>query len=837
MILQMKTTVFTICSANYLPYARVLHRSLARNGAVGDFVCFLVDEINGRFSTCELPFDCVEARTIGCGNFFDMAARYSIMEMNTAIKPYCFKWLLENKKSNNIVYLDPDIYVLAEFVELYELLSADADIVLTPHSTKPLRDGKDPDDLRLLRTGAYNLGFCAVRPSSSASAFLDWWHGHLIENCTIEIEKGVFVDQKYCDLVPSYFDNVRVLRHPGYNVAYWNLLHRKVSKDRETGMWQVNALPLRFFHFSGVVPGDDTIFSKHQNRFSVHNIGDVKELLTNYVCELRQLSRLSDTDLFSLRYSYANLPGDIPFTEDLRTVYRELLRPDQRSVDAAFSTDFGRYLTLSPDVMQDESAPITRLAYAIWKSRRDLKEMFALGSCEGRAAFLSWFFTTATREHKVSPLIVNATQELTYPDLTIANNRVRGVRYDGTTSSDRYNLAAYLDWAAPRRIHPDIAIGLSLFGYFRSENGLGAAVRANFQAAQSVGINVTAHDVPSVGFERRVDPNFPISEDPPPYDCLLLHVNADQVSKLETYIDPRRLRGRHRIGYWAWELGAMPLEWVGAYKCVDEIWAPSQFAANAFKQRTTKPVSVVHHPVEVPSPRKDTDILRAKFGLPTDRVVFLTAFDLNSYIDRKNPDGAIDAFKNAFVENDTEGPVLAIKFHGNYHRNSRFERFLETVSFDSRIILLDKVLTVQEISELQWCCDAFISLHRSEGFGLWIAECMARGKPCIVTNYSGNVDFTDATNSIPIGYSMVRVRTGEYPFGEGQWWAEPDMDEAVSALRDVADSAIIRGRIGSAARHYVAKHLSFPLIGSVIKERLFAGRSEIIDLPELLVTS
>jgi hypothetical protein len=830
----MKITVFTICSANYLPYARVLHRSLGRNSAIRDFVCFLVDEVNGRFSTEDLPFDCVEARTIGCGNFFDMAARYSIIEMNTAIKPYCFKWLLKNKNSDNIVYLDPDIYVLSEFLELNELLCADADIVLTPHSTQPLLDGKDPDDHRLLRTGVYNLGFCAVRRSSSASAFLDWWHEHLIENCTIEIENGIFVDQKYCDLVPSYFDNVKVLRHPGYNVAYWNLLHRKVIKTEENNEWLVNALPLRFFHFSGIVPSDNTVFSKHQDRFFLHNIGDVKELLTVYICELRELSRLSNIDLFSLGYSYAELPGGIPFTKDLRAVYRELLKPNQRSFDEAFSGNFGRYLTLSPDVIQDESAPITRLAYAIWKSRRDLRETFALGSFEGRSAFFSWFLTTATREHKVSPSIVNATRALADPDPTIANNRV-AIRYDATTSNDQRNLTAYFDWAAPRRINPDIAIGLSLFGYFRSENGLGAAVRANLRAAQSVGINVTAHDVPSVGFERRVDPNFPMSDDPPPYDCLLLHVNADQISKLETYVDPRRLRGRHRIGYWAWELGAMPLEWVGAYKRVDEIWTPSQFAANAFKQRTTKPVSVIHHPVEVPPPRKDTDSLRAKFGLPADRFVFLTAFDLNSYIDRKNPDGVVAAFKNAFVKNDTNAPILAVKFHGNYHRNSRFGKFLETVSSDSRIILIDKVLTVQEIGELQWCCDAFISLHRSEGFGLWIAECMARAKPCIVTNYSGNVDFTNATNSLPVGYSMVPVRRGEYPFGEGQWWAEPALDEAVSALRAVVESTSLRAEVGTAARQHVIRHLSYPLIGSIMENRLFAARSEIIDLPELSV--
>ncbi len=830
----MNTIVFTICSANYLPYARVLHRSLLRRGGVRDFVCFLVDEVGDHLALSELGFECVEAKRIGCGHFFDMAARYSIMEMNTAIKPFCFQWLVDNRKSEHIVYLDPDIYVMSEFLELNELLSQDADIVLTPHSTEPLRDGRDPDDLRLLRTGAYNLGFCALRRSGSTASFLDWWKAHLVENCAVDLERGIFVDQKYCDLLPSYFDNVKLLKHPGYNVAYWNLLHRRVNRDRESGEWRVNAVPLRFFHFSGIVPSDRTVFSKHQDRFGVYNIGDVRDLLNEYISELGELSHLSNINLFDLSYSYAKLLGGVAFTTELRKVYRELFKPAQRRFEDAFSSDIGRFVTLSPDVVQDDGTPITRLAHVIWRSRRDLREMFAVGSREGRSALLSWFLASATREHGVSPLIVEATQALADADPTVPPDSRPRIRVQETAPAVRPELTVFAGWAAPRRIEPAVPIGLSIFGYFRSESGLGAAVRANLRAAQSVGIYTTAHDVPNAGFDQRVEPNVAISDEPPRYDCLLLHVNADQIGNLKTFIDPRCLRGRHRVGYWAWELGAMPLEWVGAYRCVDEIWAPSNFAASSFGQRTAKPVSVVHHPVEVPASRHDIDKLRVKFGLPLDRFVFLTAFDLNSYIDRKNPDGAVRAFKKAF-KNAANSPVLVIKLHGSFHRNARFGRFLEAIAGDSRIVLLDKVMTAQEIGELQWCCDAFISLHRSEGFGLWIAECMARGKPCIVTNYSGNVDFTNPSNSLPIGYTMIRVRRGEYPFGEGQWWADPDVDEAVSALRGVEGSASLRERVGTEARRHVAKHLSHPLIGSVIKNRLFAARSEILDLPPLTV--
>ena len=191
--------------------------------------------------------------------------------------------------------------------------------------------------------------------------------------------------------------------------------------------------------------------------------------------------------------------------------------------------------------------------------------------------------------------------------------------------------------------------------------------------------------------------------------------------------------------------------------------------------------------------------------------------------------------KRAFPEH-SDSPVLVVKLHGNFHRNARFEKLVGAITEDSRIVLIDGVLGNDEVGELQWCCDAFVSLHRSEGFGLWIAECMARGKPCIVTNYSGNTDFTNALNSMPIGFTMVRVRPGEYPFGAGQWWADPDVEQAVRAMRQIAQSATLRETLGDAARRHIQTHLSPRVIGAAISDRLFCARAELIDLPQLIAS-
>ena len=338
-----------------------------------------------------------------------------------------------------------------------------------------------------------------------------------------------------------------------------------------------------------------------------------------------------------------------------------------------------------------------------------------------------------------------------------------------------------------------------MFGYFRSENGLGSAARQNMRAARAAGLPVTAYNVPCLGFADNLVPEFALHTGTPKQDIVLMHVNADTAKLIRTIYDPRVFQSRHKIGYWAWELSAMPIEWVGAYDEIDEVWAPSQFSAAAFAQRTRKPVTVMSHPVEVPAPPPDIAALRRRFKIAEDRFVFLTAFDLNSYIARKNPFAAVQAFSRAFAPGKSS-PLLVVKMHGEYHRDARFVKLQDLIAKNPNIVVIDSVLDAQSVSDLQWCCDAFVSLHRSEGFGLWIAECMARGKPCVVTGYSGNMDFTTSENSVLIGFSMVNVNRGEYPFGEGQSWAEPSADEAVAAMRALVDDAALASKIGKAAR-------------------------------------
>ncbi|WP_131196726.1 glycosyltransferase [Lichenihabitans psoromatis] len=785
---------FSICSANYLAYARTLHASLQESGVDALFVLFLVDEVAGRFDPDALGFPCIESRKLGIDTHFDMAARYTCMEMNTAIKPFCFAWLFDVAKADAAIYLDPDIRVFRPLTHVHDLLEHGSDLVLTPHSTEPLDQGDEPNDVRLLQTGVYNLGFVAFRRSQATQQFLSWWGEQLLTKCVVDLEHGLFVDQKFMDLAPAYVATTAILRHPGYNVAYWNLTHRQVDRPAtDPGLWQARGEWLHFFHFSGVVRGDRTIFSKHQNRLTVETIGPVKELLFDYLKRLDAHATLDGVRLDKIPYFYGCLSNGLRFTDDMRRVYAAQRWSGPHSYERCFGTDLDLYEMLEPSVMQDAGAPVTRLGYAIWSARADVRTAYPLATAEGRRGFAAWFLSSGSLEHKIPAPLVRA-----------AERQIAGQGREQVTN-------------AAVSLKP----GLGIYGYFRAETGVGNAARHGLRAATSAGIACRAYLLEAGASDNQVDPGMPLATGPSPFDCLLLHVNADETMRIDSLIDPGRLKGRYRIGYWAWELGQVPFEWEKAFDKVDEIWTPSRFSAKAFAARTHKPVRVMPHPVPVlPTRHLDRTAIRRRLAIPSERFAFLTAFDFKSYMARKNPLATVRAFRDAFPERDARSPILVIKCHGGDTSRHEMGSLQAAVAGDDRIVLLDAVFSPSDIADLQEACDAFVSLHRSEGFGLWIAECMARGKAVICTNYSGNTDFTSHRTVMPIGYRMVSVRSGDYPFGAGQWWADPDHGEAVAAMRAVAADVTLRRRLGDAARISIGATLSYDLIGTLMRDRL-----------------
>ncbi|MBT1071754.1 hypothetical protein [Pelotalea chapellei] len=269
--------VFTIASTNYLAYARVLMQSIRKYHDDVDLHLVLADESEGQLEGSAEPFEIIEARSLGIPDFQRMAFRYDIVEFNTAVKPFAFRFFLQ-KGYKKVIYFDPDILLYHGLQDLFRLLDQYS-IIVTPHMTVPLpvNDSCSPSEQSCLSSGTYNLGFLALSASKDANSFCDWWCEKCLTSCYCEVESGLFVDQKWINLVTAYWSSVHVLRHQGYNMAYWNLHERRLDGCLVNG-----AVPLVFFHFSGITLHDLNLISKYQNRFTLENRGDLAFLYQEY---------------------------------------------------------------------------------------------------------------------------------------------------------------------------------------------------------------------------------------------------------------------------------------------------------------------------------------------------------------------------------------------------------------------------------------------------------------------------------------------------------------------------------------------------------------------------
>jgi len=218
-----------------------------------------------------------------------MIDRYNITELNRSIKPFVFLRLFDDFPSRPVVYFDPDIAILSTLTELEQALEQGADCVLTPHICEPA-EYAEMQDGRMLQFGIYNLGFCALRDTPEVRRVVAWWGRRLERQCVIDLQAGLFVDQKWADLLPAFIEHTFILRHPGYNVGYWNLSQRTVR--RIDGGWEVNGLPLRFFHFSGsVVDHDPVVFSRHSSEFRLQTLREAAVLFKDYVTQVYRFGR------------------------------------------------------------------------------------------------------------------------------------------------------------------------------------------------------------------------------------------------------------------------------------------------------------------------------------------------------------------------------------------------------------------------------------------------------------------------------------------------------------------------------------------------------------------
>jgi len=494
---------------------------------------------------------------------------------------------------------------------------------------------------------------------------------------------------------------------------------------------------------------------------------------------------LSDDTLrlvFLLGHAQSSAPATLSDERASRFLLWFALEGWRRYPDVNFSADYLDFL----------SAPIppcaSRLATYVLFTKPELRSRFS-GDVE---RFHDWYYDGGAESLGLSPFL---------------SARERDVR----------RAAQQRDPGGFKKAGFSRVPGVNIFGFGDSIMGVGEDARALAAALRYANIPCALINLslpsdgvtdvaPALDLPKTSRPIFPINIFTlPPFETARLRIERGRAL----------FQDRYSIGYWPWELTSLPDHWKSVFDLVDEVWAASDFLEKVYSGLTDKPVILMPPHVHIPD---DEPVDLSLFGLSRDDFIVLSMFDYNSFIARKNPDGALAAFQKAFPSHGKEKLIIKT-INADAHPDAA--RHLATLAAgEKRCVIINKPLSRAQILGLIKQSACFISLHRAEGFGRVIAEAMALGTPVAATDWSGSACFLDATRGYPVSYALRDVEAGEYPFRDGSQWAEPSIADAANKLRVVRanrDPAIT-----SRARAFIRDHYGIERVASKLTERLKA---------------
>ena len=798
-----RQAIVTIVSNNYLHYARTLMESVKRHHPDADRYCVIVDTDPAPGAALAAEFDAIALPALELPFGDEFTFQYTILELNTAVKPWALEYLFK-QGYEQVFYIDPDIRLYRPLTEVEDLIDGGAQIVLTPHLLSPMTDARLPSERQIRIAGTYNLGFCALGKGAATLAMLRWWQGKLARGCVVDTANGIFVDQSWMDLVPGLFDHVAVLRHPGFNVAYWNLAQREVTGPH--GARLVNGQPLAFFHYSGIDPRNPQPVSKHQDRLTLDTISpSARELFENYC---RDVLANGQENYRSLPYGYANFSDGTPIPNDLRA--RFLATPTLRKLAAGKPFDYPQLIDGSAFVGPSRLNAI--FVYFLRRPADPEAQARSAERCVSWAGYLRTAIGVARSDesrrrpgwigrllswvlvgmHDTAPQVIPASAYLDVPALPLppAAGHVPTTRGKG---------------------------GINLVAYIAAELGVGEAARSLARACAAVGVPYSVVDVgyQSNNLQRDTQALAMATEERYPID--LVYVNADQTPPTIAHLAKLKLASDYKIGFWHWEQPRLPEAHLGAFALLDEVWVPSNFVRDAVAAVSPLPVVVIPHALQfAPTP----GVQRSAFGLPEDKLLALVMYDFHSYQQRKNPQAAIAAFRLAAA--GRSDCALVIKtINGDKHPEARAELLAQLAGLPGTVVI-DDFLTRQQTWDLQSCCDMLISLHRAEGFGLAPAEMMYLGKPVVATGWSANMDFMTHENSMPVHYTLVPLAEAIGAYPAGPVWAEADVAHAAACITRLLDDAGLRASMGQRAAADIRRQLDPETVGQLVRARLAA---------------
>jgi glycosyltransferase involved in cell wall biosynthesis len=363
----------------------------------------------------------------------------------------------------------------------------------------------------------------------------------------------------------------------------------------------------------------------------------------------------------------------------------------------------------------------------------------------------------------------------------------------------------------------DLPLGVNVAGYLSTESGMGEAARASIRSLEAAGVPMVLTNVGSR--LRTQDVSYSGFTDDNPHPFNLVHLNGDNMAGFAAARGRAYFRNRYTIGYWFWELSKWRDDWLEGFNHVDEVWVASEFTRVCLAEVSPVPIVTMPLPFVLPDA---PPLGRAHFGIPEGSTAFLLTFDVSSQTERKNPLGAIRAFRRAALPR--KAATLVLKYTNAEYDREAVRRFHEEAE-GLDVVMLDGYMSRPELTALMTACDCYLSLHRGEGFGMTMGEAMLLGKPVIATNYSGNVDFMTADNSYLVDYRIVPLTRDYGPYMRGYVWADPDVAQAAHFIRQVALDRDAAADKGARARRDVLATRMPDRTGAAMRARLEAIRA------------
>jgi glycosyltransferase involved in cell wall biosynthesis len=670
--------------------------------------------------------------------------------------------------SGAALYLAPQVRLYASLEPVWSALSG-ATAALFARARSIPDDGKLPGDGELLACGRITPRAVGLTNGAPAEALLNWWAHRIAEHGQ---------DRPWLDLAGERFPAVSEVSDAGCNVSYWNLHERRLTNDNRGAL--VDGVPLRFVDFDGFRADRPYWLSDAANRVLVTDDPVLSELCGAYAEQLR-------------------VAGWSPPRRGLIDVER--LGNSQR-VDHLVKSLWDRAL-LDGEDLGDPLNAIAADAFVAWMRRPAER-----GGTTGVNRYL--FAAYETR-----PDLQEAFPDLEGPD------GARLVRW--AWEHGRREVLGELLPPPPERakLVQSTELGVNVIGYLGETLGLAEAARLYILGLRAAGIPVST---------TAVTPDLPVKESSAPIERYgsrsyvdlkadqepafnLACLNGDHLAELLRKRGDGILANRPTIGQWGWETDVLPPSWTAAFEHVEEVWVYSTFVAENLGRLLPMPVVVVPPPIVVPQvDAAGQTIIR------DGRFTFLGMLDLFSTLQRKNPLGLIEAFTRGFAPG--EGPRLIVKTINARFRTQAAEELRYAAGGHPDVEFVDDYLEPRQKSALIARADCYVSLHRSEGFGLPLAEAMALGTPVIATGYSGNTDFTTPFNSYLVDFAPTNVGPDCEIYPPHGTWAEPDLDHAAELMRRVWQHPQESSAKAQRARAEIVRDYAPKVVGEIARGRL-----------------